>query len=307
MTNRVNPPNNKSIYNKSMKPFSIAGIQTYIGTHDNTGAICSRVDLTMHIYPWVEMILLSELAMFGPVLTNSQTLPCPAEEAYQEIAAKHGIWLIPGSLFERADGVIYNTIPVISPTGEIIDRYRKMFPFVPYEQGVKPGNEFCLFDIEGAGRFAVTNCYDIWFPETTRTLTAMGAEVLLHPVLTTLADRDVDLNIAKASAAIFQCYVFDINGLGAGGNGQSCVIGPDGRVLFQAGSHEQIIPIEIDFDQVRRQRERGIRGLGQPLKSFRDRTVDFAVYDRKNFNNEYLESLGKLEKPKKQHLKLKNS
>lgn len=288
-----------------MKPFSIAGIQTYIGTSNNTQAICSRVDLTMHIYPWVEMIVLSELAIFGPVLANSQTLPCPAEEAFQEIAAKHGIWLIPGSLFERSQGAIYNTIPVINPSGEIITRYRKMFPFVPYEQGVKSGSEFCLFDVDGAGRFAVSNCYDIWFPETTRTLTSMGAEVLLHPVMTTFIDRDVDLTVAKASAAIFQCYVFDINGLGAGGNGQSCVIGPDGRVLFEAGSHEQIIPIEVDFDQVRRQRKRGIRGLGQPLKSFRDQSVNFGVYDRQNFNNEYLDSLGKLEKPKKKHLKTK--
>lgn len=282
-----------------MKPFSIAGIQTYIGTADNTQTICHRIDLTMHIYPSVEMIVLSELAMFGPVITNSQTLPCPAEEAYQKIAAKYGIWLLPGSLFERADGVIYNTIPIINPHGDIIKRYRKMFPFVPYEQGVKPGSEFCLFDVDGIGRFAVSNCYDIWFPETSRTLTAMGAEVLLHPVMTTMIDRDVDLNIAKATAAIFQCYVFDINGLGAGGNGQSCVIGPDGRVLFEAGSHEQIIPVEIDFDQVRRQRRRGIRGLGQPLKSFRDQPVNFEVYDRQNFNYDYLDSLGKLEKPKK--------
>ena len=286
-----------------MKPFSIAGIQTYIGTTDNTQAICSRIDLTMHLYPWVEMIVLSELAIFGPVLTNSQTLPCPAEEAFQEAAARHGIWLIPGSLFERSNGVIYNTIPVINPEGEIINRYRKMFPFLPYEQGVKSGEAFCLFDVEGAGRFAVSNCYDIWFPETTRTLTAMGAEVLLHPVMTTFIDRDVDLNVAKASAAIFQCYVFDINGLGAGGNGQSCVIGPDGRVLFQADSHEQIIPIEIDFDQVRRQRKRGIRGLGQPLKSFRDQPVEFDVYHQDKFNYDYLESLGKLEKPKKKTLK----
>lgn len=289
-----------------MKPYSIAGIQTHIGAVDNVEAICSRIDLTMHIYPWVEMVVLSELAIYGPVLTNSQTLPCEAEQKFQEIAAKHGIWVIPGSLFERAGGNIYNTIPVINPAGEIIHRYRKMFPFAPYEQGVTPGSEFCVFDVEGAGRFAVTNCYDIWFPETTRTLSSMGVEVLLHPVMTTFIDRDVDLNIAKASAAIFQCYVFDINGLGAGGNGQSAVIGPDGRTLFQADSHEQIIPLEIDFEQVRNQRERGIRGLGQPMKSFRDRSVEFDVYNPEKFDYSYLNSLGVLEKPTRKRAKRKD-
>jgi hypothetical protein len=44
---------------------------------------------------------------------------------------------------------------------------------------------------------------------------------------------------------------------------------------------DQFIPIEIDFDQVRRQRQNGIRGLRQMLKSFRDRPVDFPVYPAK--------------------------
>ena len=78
-----------------------------------------------------------------------------------------------------------------------------------------------------------------------------------------------------------RCYVFDINGLGAGGNGQSAVFDPAGRKLHQADATEQIIPIEIDIEQVRRSRERGIRGLGQMAKSFRDRPADFPVYDKK--------------------------
>ena len=57
------------------------------------------------------------------------------------------------------------------------------------------------------------------------------------------------------------------------------------------------MPIEIDLDIVRRQRERGLLGLGQPLKSFRDCKVDFTVYDRERFDHGYLEGLGPLEKP----------
>lgn len=288
-----------------MTPFSIAGIQMYLGMHKNIEAITHRVDLTMHLYPWVQMVVLSELCVFGPSLPTAQSMPGPAEEAFQKLARKHGIWLIPGSMYERLDGAIYNTTPVINPEGEVIGRYRKIFPFTPLEEGVAPGTEFFVFDVDGAGRFAVSICYDIWFPETTRTLSAMGAEVLLHPVLTHCIDRDVDIAVAQTSSAIFQCYVFDINGLGVGGNGRSCVFDPAGRTLFQAETHEQIIPIEIDFDQVRRQRERGIRGLGQPLKSFRESPVEFEVYDRAKWDYSYLESLGPLEKPTREQVHIK--
>jgi predicted amidohydrolase len=282
-----------------MTPFAIAGVQMHVTTHSNVAAMGHRLDLLMHLYPWVQMVLFSELATHGPLLQHAQTLPGGAEEAFQEMAARHRVWLINGSMYERRDGAIYNTTSVIDPDGRVIGRYRKMFPFVPLEQGVAPGTEFLTFDIEGVGRFGVLNCYDIWFPEVARTLTSMGAEVLLHPVLTHTIDRDVDLAIAHATAAMFQCYVFDINGLGAGGNGQSAVIDPAGRVLYRADTLDQLIPIEIDFEQVRRQRQNGIRGLGQMLKSFRDRPVDFAVYHREAWSDGFLDSLGPLTQPRR--------
>ena len=105
-----------------------------------------------------------------------------------------------------------------------------------------------------------------------------------------------DLSIAQATGAMFQTYVFHINGLGAGGNGQSVIVDPTGRILHQAHCYEQFMPIEIDLGVVRRQRERGLLGLGQPLKSFRDSSVQFDVYGR-NFDRGYLEALGPLEKP----------
>jgi deaminated glutathione amidase len=57
-----------------------------------------------------------------------------------------------------------------------------------------------------------------------------------------------------------------------------------------------MIPVEIDLERVRRERAVGIRGLGQPLKSFRDRRVEFDVYRPEVFDNSYLESLGTLER-----------
>ena len=171
-----------------------------------------------------------------------------------------------------------------------------MFPFQPYEQGIEPGHEFLTFDVPGVGRFGLSICYDMWFPETSRTLTALGAEVILHPTLTDTIDRDVELSIVRATAAMNQCYVFDINGLGDGGYGRSSIVDSAGHVLYSAGAGEEMIPVEIDLERVRREREVGIRGLGQPLKSFRDRRIEFEVY-REAFDNSYLESLGTLARP----------
>ena len=122
--------------------------------------------------------------------------------------------------------------------------------------------------------------------------------MLLHPVLTGTVDRDAELAIARATAAQFQCYVIDVNGLGAGGVGRSCVVAPTSHVLHQSAGQEDMFPVEVDFDLVRRQRETGIMGLGQVLKSFRDRESDFPIYDRASGADSYLQSLGPLEMPR---------
>ena len=284
-----------------MTPFAIAGVQMHVAAlHDNVEGMRHRLDVLMARFPWVQMALFSELAPFGPLPRFAQPFPNAVLDTFREDARRHGVWLIPGSLFEKAeDGRIYNTSVVINPAGEVVAKYRKMFPFRPYESEVEAGTEFCVFDVPEVGRFGLSICYDIWFPETTRQLTSQGVEVLLHPVLTGTSDRDAELAIARATAAQFQCYVFDVNGLGAGGVGRSCVIDPSATVIHQSAGQEDLFPFEIDLDLVRRQRETGMRGLGQVLKSFRDRPVNFPIYDPASGSDAYLHTLGPLEMPAK--------
>ena len=284
-----------------MTPFAIAGIQMHVAAvHSNVEAMRHRIEIAMARFPWTQMILFSELAPFGPLDQFAQPFPNQVIDQFCVDARRFGIWLIPGSMFEKApDGRIFNTSVVINPEGEIVARYSKMFPFRPYEAGISAGTEFCVFDVPDVGRFGLSICYDIWFPETTRQLTSQGVEVLLHPVLTGTTDRDAELAIARASAAQFQCYVIDVNGLGAGGVGRSLVVDPTATVLHQSAGQEDIFPIEIDLDYVRRQRQTGIKGLGQVLKSFRDREADFPVYDRASGADAYLHTLGPLAMPQK--------
>ena len=164
-----------------MKPFAIAGMQLELSAvRENITHMGQRLDVLMSIYPWVQMVVFSELAPFGPLTSNAQPVPNSAEEIFREWARKHGIWLLPGSMFERFGDLVYNTAMVIDPDGEIVGRYRKMFPFRPYEEGVESGTEFLVFEVPDAGQFGVSICYDLWFPETARTLAALGAEVILH-------------------------------------------------------------------------------------------------------------------------------
>ena len=282
-----------------MTPFAIAGIQMHVNAlQPNIDGMLQRLDVLMSVFPWTQMVMFSELAAFGPLTKHALPAQNEPMQRFQAAARKHNIWLIPGSMYRTAeDGRIFNTASVISPAGDIVARHDKMFPFLPYEAGVAAGTDFCVFDVPDVGRFGLSICYDIWFPETTRQLTSQGVEVLLLPVLTGTPDRDAEIAISRATAAQFQCYVFGVNGLSAGGNGRSVVVDPTAAVLHQSAGQEDMFPIEIDLDMVRRQRETGMRGLGQVLKSFRDRSVDFSVYDRASGTDAYLHSLGALTKP----------
>jgi len=282
-----------------MKPFAIAGIQMKVSAIvSNVEMMKLKINITMNLYPWVEMIVFSELAPYGPLTKTAQAIPNNFEAEMQALAKQHGIWLLPGSIFEKKEDKIYNTATVINPQGEIVKRYSKMFPFYPFEVGVTAGEEYCVFDVPEVGRFGVSICYDMWFPETIRTLSVMGAEVILHPTLTGTIDREIELSIVRAMAAINQCFFFDVNGLDTGGSGRSIVCGPDGRVIYEAGGNEEIFPLELNIERVRRSREMGVLHLGQPMKSFRDHIGDFKVY-LPGTDLSYLNSLGPLIKPER--------
>ncbi len=277
-----------------MTTFSIAGIQMDAPQGDNLGAMSKQLDITVARFPWVEMVMFGELCAFGSNLQAAQPMPGPAEEHFCGLAKMHGIWLVPGSFYELLDGKIYNTAPVINPLGEVVTRHRKIFPFEPYEQGVEGGLEHTVFDIPNVGRFGVSICYDSWFPETSRALAYLGAEVILHPTLTNTIDREFELSIARSTAGTNQLYFVDVNNTGQLGYGQSVVVNPEGDVLYQAGRGPEIIPVVVDFDLVRRTRSEGIKNLGQPLKSFRNSQIQYPQYTAAD-RSAYLSALGPLQ------------
>ena len=271
-----------------MKPFAIAALQLDLPHTNNFDLIERKTREVLFRFPWVQMVVLSELAVGGANKSIDYSL-----ESYlprlQAIARDLNIWFIPGSFYNHSKEGIKNSSPVISPEGKVEKICDKTYPFLPYEKGITPGKEACVFDVPNAGRFGLHICYDLWFPESSREMALNGAEVIIHPSLTDTCDRDVEKAMVRATAAQQQCYYIDVNAGGTQGCGLSIAVGPDGEIIHEAGLGDEIMLMEVDFDKVNRSRKRGFKGLGQPLKSFRDNPNPFKD---KTDNKDYLDSLG---------------
>ena len=280
-----------------MKLLSIAAIQLNLAKKDNYSLVERKAREAVYRFPWLEMLVFSELAVGGAGASNATFFLSEYLDKLKELAKELDVWLIPGSFYEETEEGTFNTTPVIDNKGDLVTKCRKLYPFLPYETGVAAGNEICVFEIPGSGKVGIHICYDLWFPETSRALALKGAEVILHPSLTDTCDRDVERAMVKATAAQQQCYYIDVNAGGDQGVGLSLIAGPDGEILHDALAGEEFMLVEVDFDRVRRCRKRGLKGLGQPIKSYRD---DPKQHLSEVSDTDYLNKLGDLEVPKKE-------
>jgi predicted amidohydrolase len=284
-----------------MASLGVAALQLAAGSTGNLELVEREVRAVAKRFPWLDLVVIGELAIHGASLDLAEPAGGETEQRLAALAVETGLWLVPGSLYERRDGTFFNTTPVFNPSGKVVARYDKMFPFLPYEAGVEPGRDYVVFDIPGAGRVGIAICYDMWFPEMIRTLAGMGAEVILLPTMTNTIDRDVELSIARANAAINQCYFVDVNMAGDLGVGRSAIYGPGGDVICETGAGREVIALDLDLDQVSRMRDRGWQGLGQVLKSFRDSDVRFPLHETAGARRQLMQAMGPLEMPKKEH------
>ncbi len=260
------------------RTLGFAGVQMEVtGGVDNSDAALRLLDTTASSFPWVDIILLSELCVPGMNPKLRSVIPGPVTKKFCDWAREKGKWLVPGSFFEKKGNKTFNTAVVISPQGKIVAKYRKLFPWRPLER-TDPGDAFCVFDIPGKGRFGLCICYDQWFPEVVRNLAWMGAEVILHPTATTTSDRPQELILSRAHAIFNQLYFLSVNGVGGGGIGRSIFVDPEGRVLQLAGEREMILTEVIDLDIVTKVRKYGTLGLSRLWKDFETFARAFPIY-----------------------------
>jgi predicted amidohydrolase len=236
------------------------------------GLCAERPDLSMVVYPEIHLFGGSDLAPDANawLAEVAEPLDGPRVRALGEIAAAHGIWLIPGSLPERAGQAVHNTAVVFAPDGRLVASYRKVFPWRPFEAWA-PGDEWVTFDVPEVGRFGLSICFDSWFPESTRQLSWLGADIVLNLVKTVGEDRAQEVVLAQANAIVNQLYFLSVNAAGPVGSGRSIYVDPDGGVMAERPDAEPAVTfVEIDPDRVRHVRAHGTVGLsrlGQQIRS----------------------------------------
>jgi N-carbamoylputrescine amidase len=124
----------------------------------------------------------------------------PAVKAMQALAAELEIY-IPTSFFEADGPHHYNSLAMIDPKGAVLGVYRKShIPDGPgYEEKFyfRPGNTGFKVWPTPAGTIGAGICWDQWYPETARSLTLMGAEVLFYPTAIGSEPHDPDLDTSR--------------------------------------------------------------------------------------------------------------
>jgi formamidase len=213
-----------------------------------------------------ELHLMALLPLLGEPGSSESELaidvPSELTERLGGLARETGLWLLPGSVYERVEGGVANTALVLSPAGDLVASYRKCFPWQPYETSV-PGTQTVCFDIDGVGRFGLAICHDGVFPEIFRSLAWQGAEAIFQVTLTDTSDRDMETVVVRANAYVNQVAVVNVNAAAPVGNGRSVVVDAEGAVRYEAGVAEEVVTAVLDLDAVARVRERGAFGINR--------------------------------------------
>lgn len=199
---------------------------------------------------------------------------------------KHHKIVIPISFFEKYGQNYFNSLVLIDSKGELSDIYRKSH--IPDGPGYNEkfyfthGNTgFKVFDTE-YGKIGCGICWDQWFPECARSMTLLGADMILYPTAIGSEPQDPNLNSKKhwenvmiGHSAANQIPIISSNRIGE-------EIEDDIKINFYGGSFitdhlgsiqaqmdsvtEGVISHEINVDEIRKFR--------QSWGNFRDRRPD---------------------------------
>ena len=237
---------------------------------------------------------------------QAEPIPGPSTEFYGVLAKELGVVIVT-SLFERrATGLYHNTAVVLEKDGSIAGKYRKMhipddpgyyekFYFTPGDMGFQPIDT-------SVGRLGVLVCWDQWYPEAARLMALAGAEILIYPTAIGYDPNDTRdeqerqrmawQTVQRGHAVANGLPVVTVNRVGdeqcSMVNGQcsmipfwgtSFVAGPQGELLYEAPTNEEVeTVIDVDMqrsEQVRRWwpflRDRRIENYNDLTRRFIDK------------------------------------
>src|SRR3979490_305785 len=192
-----------------------------------------------------QLLVLPECAIPGymfdsadEALPYAEEIPGPTTETLERECRRLGLHVVCG-LLERDGDALRNTAVIVGPSGRI-GTYRKThLPFLGVDRFVTPGDALPVFETP-LGRIGIEICYDLRFPEVTRTLALKGADIVAHPTNFPMAAKIQTELITVARAAENRIYLLTANRVGKERSGEFCgwsqIVDPDAVRAAQAAA-----------------------------------------------------------------------
>ena len=173
-------------------------------------------------------------------------------QVFGALAEQYQVNIVAGSVSNVRGGKVYNTAMVFDRTGVCIASYDKTHLFTPMGEDnyYTPGDRLCTFVLDGV-KCGLIICYDVRFPELTRSLTVPGLDILFvvsqWPKVRTFHLR----SLTTARAIENQMFLVCCNSCGTAGQtvygGNSAIIDPWGETVALAGETEEILTADCDL------------------------------------------------------------
>ena len=174
------------------------------------------------------------------------------KQVFGALAERNQVNIVAGSVSNVRGGKVYNTAMVFDRTGACIASYDKTHLFTPMGEDnyYTPGDRLCTFVLDGV-KCGLIICYDVRFPELTRSLTVPGLDILFvvsqWPKVRTFHLR----SLTTARAIENQMFLVCCNSCGTAGQtvygGNSAIIDPWGETVALAGETEEILTADCDL------------------------------------------------------------
>ena len=178
-------------------------------------------------------------------------------------AAKENHIQVVGSFYEksRKKDRVYDTSFVIDKSGKVISTYRKihLYDALGFRESDKmaSGSKIAKPVKTTIGKIGMMICYDLRFPEMSRSLAAAGSEILVAPSAWVKGNMKEEhwITINKTRAIENGCYVIAPDQVGNIYCGRSLVVDPYGKILLDMKKKQGIGYVNIDLKKVKQTRK----------------------------------------------------